>query len=269
MRAPVGPIRDKLVQAAICSDHDRSGRARRGRVPPDASALRSATVTDAPTPAHLDPRLADLLAATDRLTGPGSSFEVVTEDVLGEPMEVFAQRPGSLRELIANASDRIVNPRKTLPIAFLGSVLIAIVVYALAFIVGLGHLPLSELVAAKDFGISAAAGSFLGPFGFGMMALGAVLASASAINADYFGASRLPPELATIKELPSAFHRSLNSRSTPSLAVIGVLALLGEGLGVGEGRGQDLAGRLQRVHVLGVEVAAGEHVEARDGASRA
>lgn len=129
-------------------------------------------------------------------------------------------------ELIANASDRIENPRRVLPLAFLGSVLIAIVVYGLAFIVGIGHLPLPELIAAKDFAISQAAGSFLGPSGFALMAIGAVLASASAITADYFGASRLPPQLTTFSKLPSAFHRSLNQRVTRSLVIIGVLSLL-------------------------------------------
>ena len=129
-------------------------------------------------------------------------------------------------ELIANASDQIIDPKRTLPIAFLGSVLIAIVTYALAFIVGIGHLPFPALLAAKDFAISAAASSFLGPFGFAVMAIGAVLASASAINADYFGAAKLPPQLETIDELPSAFHRSLHGRSVISLVVVGVLALL-------------------------------------------
>lgn len=129
-------------------------------------------------------------------------------------------------ELIANASDNIVDPKRTLPIAFLGSVIIAIIVYALAFIVGIGHLPFPELVAAKDFAISAAAERFLGPVGFAVMAVGAVLASASAINADYFGAAKLPPQLATINEVPSAFHRSLHGKSVISLIVIGVLALL-------------------------------------------
>lgn len=129
-------------------------------------------------------------------------------------------------ELIANASDRIDNPGRTLPVAFLGSVAIAIVIYALAFIVGIGHLPLPELIAAQDFAISEAAGRFLGSFGFGLMAVGAVLASASAINADYFGASRLPPQLATIRELPSAFHHSLKRQSARSLVVVGLVALL-------------------------------------------
>jgi hypothetical protein len=129
-------------------------------------------------------------------------------------------------ELIANASNDIVNPKRTLPIAFLGSVLIAIVVYALAFIVGIGHLPIEQLISAKTFAISEAAQSFLGSPGFAIMAFGAVLASASAINADYFGAARLPPQLATIRELPSAFHRSIRSQSLPSLLAIGLLALL-------------------------------------------
>ena len=129
-------------------------------------------------------------------------------------------------ELIANASDQIVDPKRTLPIAFLGCVVIAIAIYVLAFIVGIGHLPFPALVAAKDFAISASAESFLGPAGFAIMAVGAVLASASAINADYFGASNLPPQLATMEELPSAFHRSLHGRSVISLAVIGLLALL-------------------------------------------
>lgn len=163
---------------------------------------------------------------------PGLDWSRLAPEAWASPMAIIsAGMIGFLAyegfELIANASDRIENPRRVLPIAFLGSVLIAIVVYGLAFIVGLGHLPLDKLLAAKNFAISEAAGSFLGHYGFALMAVGAVLASASAITADYFGASRLPPELTTFSKLPSAFHRSLNQRRTRSLVIIGVLALLG------------------------------------------
>ena len=162
---------------------------------------------------------------------PGLEWSRLAPDAWASPMAIVsAGMVGFLAyegfELIANASDRIENPKRVLPIAFLGSVLIAIVVYGLAFIVGLGHLPLADLIAAKDFAISQAAGSFFGPFGFGLMAVGAVLASASAITADYFGASRLPPQLTTFSKLPSALRRSLNQRVTRSLVIIGVLALL-------------------------------------------
>jgi acyl-CoA synthetase (AMP-forming)/AMP-acid ligase II len=55
---------------------------------------------DTTTPAHALPQVAEFLAAGERLTGPGSPFEVVTEDVRGETMEVFAHRPRSLRDVL-------------------------------------------------------------------------------------------------------------------------------------------------------------------------
>ncbi|HET6953292.1 MAG TPA: class I adenylate-forming enzyme family protein [Acidimicrobiales bacterium] len=41
-----------------------------------------------------------------QLTGPGGMFEVVTEDVLGRPMQVYAQRMRSLREITDAAAGR-------------------------------------------------------------------------------------------------------------------------------------------------------------------
>jgi acyl-CoA synthetase (AMP-forming)/AMP-acid ligase II len=60
-------------------------------------------VNESTTAAHLDPRVADFLAVTERLTGPGGPFELVDDDVLGEKMRVFANRPGSLREVLAGS----------------------------------------------------------------------------------------------------------------------------------------------------------------------
>ena len=36
-----------------------------------------------------------------KLTGPGGPFEIAVESVLGERMQVFKNRPRSLRELLA------------------------------------------------------------------------------------------------------------------------------------------------------------------------
>jgi long-chain acyl-CoA synthetase len=41
-----------------------------------------------------------------QLTGPGGMFELVTEDVLGRPMQVYKHRMGSLRELLQAAATR-------------------------------------------------------------------------------------------------------------------------------------------------------------------
>lgn len=40
------------------------------------------------------------------LTGPGGPFEIVTEDVLGVPLQVYKQRIGSMRDLVALADGR-------------------------------------------------------------------------------------------------------------------------------------------------------------------
>jgi acyl-CoA synthetase (AMP-forming)/AMP-acid ligase II len=40
------------------------------------------------------------------LTGPDAPFEVVTEDVLGVPMEVFKNRPRNLRDMLESAAER-------------------------------------------------------------------------------------------------------------------------------------------------------------------
>lgn len=128
-------------------------------------------------------------------------------------------------ELIANASDRIKNPRWTLPVAFYGSVLAAIVVYVLAIVVAIGHMPFDAMKDAQSFALSATAQRFMGGFGFALMAVGAVLASASAINADFFGAAKLPVMLAEHGEMPVGFDGVISGKHVASMLFIGVLAL--------------------------------------------
>lgn len=52
-----------------------------------------------------DPRFIQQFEAIPRLTAPGQVFEVIEEDVLGQPMAVFRERQRSLREVM-NASSR-------------------------------------------------------------------------------------------------------------------------------------------------------------------
>jgi acyl-CoA synthetase (AMP-forming)/AMP-acid ligase II len=53
-----------------------------------------------PSPLVDDPRLADLLDATEKLIQPGQPFEVGESEVLGERVAVFKNRPGSLRQVL-------------------------------------------------------------------------------------------------------------------------------------------------------------------------
>jgi acyl-CoA synthetase (AMP-forming)/AMP-acid ligase II len=58
-----------------------------------------------PEPVTLTWNGADALSpeARERLFGPGAPYEIVLEDVLGAPAEVFARRPRNLREVIERA----------------------------------------------------------------------------------------------------------------------------------------------------------------------
>jgi hypothetical protein len=65
----------------------------------------------------------------------------------------------------------------------------------------------------------------MGPVGGTILAVGAILATASAINADYFGASKLPVMLAEEDELPEVAGREAWGRHPVGLLAIMVLAL--------------------------------------------
>src|SRR3954451_4555123 len=50
-----------------------------------------------------DPRFAAFRDTTTRITGPGMPFEIVEEDVLGERLDVYANRAHSMREILLGA----------------------------------------------------------------------------------------------------------------------------------------------------------------------
>ena len=60
-------------------------------------------------------------------------------------------------ELIANASDRIRDPKRTLPLAYYGSIVSAMTLYVLIVVVAIGHLSFEALSAAQDHSVAAAA----------------------------------------------------------------------------------------------------------------
>src|SRR5207253_6183374 len=60
-----------------------------------------------------DPGGSILIDPIVTLTGPGGSFEIVTESVRGVPMQVYKSRLGTMRELIAVAESHGDKDRKS------------------------------------------------------------------------------------------------------------------------------------------------------------
>jgi len=132
---------------------------------------------------------------------PGSWPSPVTVAAAG--MLIFVAYEGF--ELIANASQDVRNPRHTLPRAFALSVGLVIVLYVLIAAVVVGSLSPAEIARSADFALAQAASTTLGSIGFKLVAVSAMLATLSAINATLYGAARLSYTIASEGELPERF----------------------------------------------------------------
>jgi amino acid transporter len=129
-------------------------------------------------------------------------------------------------ELIANAAPDVERPRRTLPIAYLGGVSIVLVAYVLIALVTVAHLDFAAAARHSDNVLAAAAAHFLGAPGAGMIALAALLATSSAINATFYGSGRLTYLIARYGELPAEFEHNIRNQPVEGLAAFLILALL-------------------------------------------
>ena len=129
-------------------------------------------------------------------------------------------------ELIANTAKDVRDAPKTLPWAFYSSVGFVIILYILIAIVTVGTLPIDVIVAAKDYALAEAARPSLGQAGFTLIAIAAMLSTASAINATVYGAARLSYVIAKDGELPSTLEKKSWGRPMEGLLITSGLTLL-------------------------------------------
>jgi len=131
-------------------------------------------------------------------------------------------------ELIPNAVNEMEAPERNLPRGILYAILITTTVYVLVALVAIGHLNEEQILQYKEYALAVAAKPFLGSLGFLLIGLGALLSTASAINATLFGTARLAKVMAEEDELPKAFSYTARTRPVPwvSLLIISVLTLV-------------------------------------------
>ncbi len=149
---------------------------------------------------------------------------VSAPQIVATGMLVFISYEGF--ELIANVSDQVRDKEKNLSYAYFGSVITAIILYMFIIVVTIGHLSFEAITESRDYALSAAAQVFMGKTGFILLAVGAMLATASAINAGLFGASKLPLMLAKQGEAPERYEKKIWGRYPVGLGMIAVLVLL-------------------------------------------
>jgi amino acid transporter len=129
-------------------------------------------------------------------------------------------------ELIANAAQDVRDVARTLPRAYYIAVGGVIVLYVLVSLVTVGNLPVEQIVAARDYALAEAAKPFLGQAGFSLIAVAAMLSTASAINATLYGSARLSYSIATEGQLPKILERPVWGQPLEGLLITAALTML-------------------------------------------
>ncbi len=128
--------------------------------------------------------------------------------------------------LITNAAANMRKVKRELPRAIYGSVAIATVIYVLVAAGVVTNVPLSVLKGLGDSALAVAAKPSLGQAGFKLIAIAALLSTASAVNATLFGSTNVAYQIAKNGGLPPAFDRKLWGRNVEGLFITSGLVLV-------------------------------------------
>ncbi len=128
-------------------------------------------------------------------------------------------------ELIANTAQDIKEPEKNLPRAYYGAAIFVIVLYMAVAAVAVGNVSLSEAEQAKDYILAVAAKPFFGHVGFIIIAIAALLSTASAINATLYGGGRVGYLIAKLGDLPESFEKRIKN-GYEGVVIIALLSII-------------------------------------------
>jgi len=135
--------------------------------------------------------------------------------------------------VITNTVEDMQEPEKNMLKAILFAIFIVMVLYVAVSVAVLGNLTLEEVIKAKDYALAEAAKPVFGETGFKVMAVAALIATASAINATLYAAAEIGYTLAKKGELPEIYEYNVfNSSEGLIISAALVIALvLGFSLG--------------------------------------
>jgi amino acid transporter len=105
-------------------------------------------------------------------------------------------------------------------------VLFVLVLYILIAGTTVGTLPTDKIVEAKEYALAAAAEPFMGQLGFKLVAIAALLSTASALNATLYGTARLSFIIAQSGELPDVLEKKIWHKPIEGLLITSGLTLL-------------------------------------------
>ncbi len=128
--------------------------------------------------------------------------------------------------VITNAAGEMAHPERELPRALMIAIGVVVVLYIAIALVAYGSLPVAEIVKDKETALAVAAEPFFGRTGFTIMAVAAMLSTASAINAALYGSTNVTYVLAKEGELPEGFDRRSWHHAPEGLFITAAMVLV-------------------------------------------
>ncbi len=111
--------------------------------------------------------------------------------------------------VITNTAEDMVNPEKTMLKAMIVAIVFVMVLYVAVTFAVFGNLPLPEIIKAQDYALAEAAKPAFGQLGFTIMAVAALISTASSINANLYAITNVTYQMAKNGELPKIYERNV------------------------------------------------------------
>ncbi|MCF6177341.1 MAG: amino acid permease [Victivallaceae bacterium] len=145
--------------------------------------------------------------------------------ILATAAIVFVSFGGLLNA--SSVAEEAKNPRRTIPFAMLGAVVVVSLLYVMVLIVTVGLLPGKELAGSLT-PLAEAAKQHFGQIGFWLITIGALLAFITTANAGIMSASRYPMALSRDKLAPQLLSKVNKKFDVPVMSIIttGVVIML-------------------------------------------
>ncbi len=128
--------------------------------------------------------------------------------------------------VITNTAEDMPDAKAMVPRAIITSIVLVMLLYVIVALAVFGHLTSEEVIESKEYALAQAALPVFGQVGFTIVAITALISTASSINANLYAVTNVTYQLAKTGELPAAFgHRIAHSREGLVISAIFVIAL--------------------------------------------
>jgi len=111
--------------------------------------------------------------------------------------------------VITNTAEDMDDPGKLMLKAMTVAILLVMVLYVAVTFAVFGNLPLPEIIKAQDYALAEAAKPAFGHIGFTIMAVAALISTASSINANLYAVTNVTYQMARNGELPKVYERNV------------------------------------------------------------